>query len=96
MKASTPIHSIIETKLPNSTLKNEIVSSKNVVDDENEWDMKILQAPKCPDANVIRLVKTIPFNFNLRYYMRSHLQNQDTKYDGIFFLMGQSDQTDKL
>ena len=83
-------------KLPNSTTKNETVAIEKVVDDENGWDMKILQAPKCPDVNVIRLVKTIPFNFNLRYYMRSHLQNQDAKYDGIFFLMGQSDQTDKL
>ena len=58
MKASTPINSNIETKLPNSTLKNEKVSIENVVDDENEWDMEILQAPKCPEVNVIRLVKT--------------------------------------
>ena len=96
MKTSTPINSIVQTKLPNSTLKNETLSIENVVDDENEWDVKILQAPKCPEVNVIRLVKTSPFNFNLRYYMRSHLQNQDVKYVGIFFLLGQSDQTDKL
>ena len=87
---------MIATKLPNSTLKNETQSIGNIVDEDNEWDIKILQAPKCPEVNVIRLVKSSPFNFNLRFYMRSHLRNQNAKYDGVFFLLGQSDQTDKI
>ena len=89
------MNTIIEKKFFNSTRKNETYSIGNIVNEGNKWDMKILQAPKCPEVNVIRLVKSSPFNFNLRYYMRSHLQNQNVKYDGIFFLLGQSDQEDK-
>ena len=62
----------------------------------NSLDVEILQAPKCPNVKVIRLVKTSPFNFNLRFYMRSHLRNQNVQYGLVYFLVGQTDSTDKI
>ena len=44
-----------ETRIPENFKENR------------KWDLKILKAPKCPKtATFIRLIKTAPFNFELR------------------------------
>ena len=50
---------------------DELETSVNIVptkfNEDHEWDVTIQEAPPCPKtAKVIRLVKTSPFNFDLR------------------------------
>jgi len=64
--------------------------------EDREWDLQIIKAPKCPKtANLIRMIKTAPFNFKLRNYLRSHIRNQEGQTLGVFFLIGQLNTEDR-
>ena len=42
--------------------------------DDHPWDVTILEAPICPkSAKIIRLVKSSPFDFDLRTGLKYHL-----------------------
>ena len=34
--------------------------------EDHNWDVEIVKAPECPEVQTLRLVKTSPFNFELR------------------------------
>ena len=63
--------------------------------ENHKWDIGILKAPSCPNVDVIRLVKSSPFNSDLRRYIRSHMKNQGASNKGVFFLIGLHDPSDK-
>merc|ERR1711990_16542 len=64
--------------------------------ENRNWDVTIVKAPKCPSTvKILRLIKTAPFNFDLRQNMRSHIRNQRGQTEGIFFLIGRSDPKDQ-
>ena len=63
--------------------------------ENHEWDVGILKAPNCPDVDVIRLIKSSPFNSDLRQYIRSHMKNQNATNEGVFFLIGLYDPLDQ-
>ena len=63
--------------------------------ENHEWDVGILKAPNCPDVDVIRFIKSSPFNSDLRRYIRSHMKNQDASNKGVFFLIGLYDPLDQ-
>ena len=52
------------------------------------WDFEIISAPPCPEDNVIRFVKSSPFNFELRNLVRSHIRNQRSNFNRTLFLIG--------
>ena len=52
------------------------------------WDFDIISAPPCPEDNVIRFVKSSPFNFELRNLVRSHIRNQRSNFNRTLFLIG--------
>ena len=54
----------------------------------NPWDFELISAPPCPEENVIRFVKSSPFNFELRNLVRSHIRNQHSQFNKTFFLIG--------
>ena len=54
----------------------------------NPWEFEIISAPPCPEDSVIRFVKSSPFNFELRNLVRSHIRNQQSKFNRTFFLIG--------
>ena len=64
-------------------------------EENHEWDVGILKAPTCPDVDVIRLIKSSPFNSDLRRYIRSHMKNQNASNEGVFFLIGLYDPSDQ-
>ena len=60
------------------------------------WTLKsILKAPSCPNDKIIRLVKSSPYNSDLRRYIRSHMKNQGASNAEVFFLIGLTDPLDK-
>ena len=63
--------------------------------ENHKWDIGILKAPSCPNVDVIRLVKSSPFNSDLRRYIRSHMKNQGASNTGVFFLIGLHDPSDQ-
>ena len=63
--------------------------------EKHEWDVGILKAPSCPNVDVIRLVKSSPFNSDLRRYIRSHMKNQGASNTGVFFLIGLHNPSDQ-
>ena len=82
------------TPKPTAPPYNEI---PEYLKEDRPWDVPILSAPECPsNIKLIRLVKTTPFNFDLRFHMRSHLRNQGGSDLGVFFLIGTSDTADKI
>ena len=54
----------------------------------NPWNFNIISAPPCPEETVIRFVKSSPFNFELRNFVRNHIRNQQSKFSRTFFLIG--------
>jgi len=61
-----------------------------------KWDVTFIKSPKCPPkVEILRLIKTAPFNFDLRQNMRSHIRNQKGQSQGVFFLIGKSDPNDQ-
>jgi len=46
---------IIQVPLPRRYMEN------------HEWNVDIISAPECPKVQTLRLIKTSPFNFELRY-----------------------------
>ena len=64
-------------------------------EENHEWDVGILKAPSCPDVDVIRFIKSSPFNSDLRRYIRSHMKNQGASNEGVFFLIGLYDPSDQ-
>ena len=63
--------------------------------ENHQWNIGILKAPSCPNVDVIRLVKSSPFNSDLRRYIRSHMKNQGASNKGVFFLIGLHDAFDQ-
>ena len=63
--------------------------------EKHEWDVGILKAPSCPNVDVIRFIKSSPFNSDLRRYIRSHMKNQGASNKGVFFLIGLHDPSDQ-
>ena len=63
--------------------------------ENHKWDIGILKAPSCPNLDVIRLIKSSPFNSDLRRYIRSHMKNQGASNTGVFFLIGLHDPSDQ-
>ena len=63
--------------------------------ENHQWNIGILKAPSCPNVEVIRLVKSSPFNSDLRRYIRSHIKNQGASNKGVFFIIGLHDASDQ-
>ena len=59
------------------------------------WHIGILKSPSCPNVDVIRLIKSSPFNSELRRYIRSHMKNQGASSVGVFFLIGLHNPSDQ-
>ena len=82
-KPETPISISFAESLPDYFKEN------------HKWDIGILKAPSCPNVDVIRLIKSSPFNSDLRRYIRSHMRNQGASNTGVFFLIGEHDPSDQ-
>ena len=63
--------------------------------EDHAWNIKILNAPNCSNIEVIRLIKSSPFNYDLRRFIRSHMRNQGASHEGVYFLIGLSDPYDQ-
>ena len=64
----------------------------NYFKESHEWEIEIIDAPECPvGIKVLRLIKTSPFNFDLRQLLRSHMKNQGAQTKGVFFIIGLGD-----
>ena len=83
LKPETPISISFAEPLPDYFKEN------------HKWDIGILKAPSCPNVDVIRLIKSSPFNSDLRRYIRSHMRNQGASNTGVFFLIGEHDPSDQ-
>ena len=61
-----PRYSCIIPRIPAWLRQEEYRIPENFKENQ-KWDVQILTAPKCPpEAKIIRLIKTAPFNFDLR------------------------------
>lgn len=100
-KPASPETSIPETPRP-ETPKPETPVPRSFAEplpkyfkENHQWDIGILKAPSCPNIDVIRLIKSSPFNSDLRRYIRSHMKNQGASNEGVFFLIGLHDPSDQ-